>query len=615
MRAYVALLVVASFAASPARGQETSAPRDTIRLTPIEARVSRMARSVEHLEIGDAHLAFTDLADWLSSRTAVQVRSHGGGGRQLLSIRGSRPDGVLVLLDGLPVNDPISGIADLSGVTLRSLGSATLVRGAGSARYGSGALGGALILTSRGGEVGSSARLTTGSEGRLDAHVSSGIEGQAGRLQLTAARRYSRNDFDFRNRLMPGEPTERRRNADSETRSVLLSGSSGSGRATVRYDRLERGVPGRMATSLFEGDRWFEDRWSAAAVTGWGETSIHAGVRDLRMQYAPGDGGLGTDQRAFDGRLGGETALAGSVALSTRLSIERISGDRIAGTPDRLGAGATARREFEVEIPGVGALGIEPVLGFDRTAGETSWSPELGVWLRPSPDTRLYGRVGRGFRLPTFADLYFGASPGVRANPDLRSERITLDAEVGAEGGLRLGSQLASLRVAAFARHTDRPIVWLASAVSLWSPRNLDHLRARGIEIEASLETDPASANGVRVDAGMTIQRSRVGFGSNRNLLPYQPERAGSLSLEGRRGALTLNLRARFTGSRTTSLAGTRRLPGFTVMDVVVRRPVNLGTVALGVTARVDNVWNRRYELIELFPEPGRQLTVSLDIY
>ena len=614
MRAGAVLGGLALLAGSPASGQETPAAPDTIRLSPLEARVARMARSVEHLWIGDADLPFSDLADWLSSRTAVQIRSYGGGGRQLFSIRGSRPEGVLVLLDGLPLNDPVTGTADLSGVTLPSLGSATLVRGAGSARYGSGALGGALLLTSRGGEVQSSARLATGSEGRFDAHISSGIAGRAGQLLLTAARRYSRNDFDFRNRLMPGEPEERRRNADSETKSIVVSGSSGGGRATVRYDRLERGVPGRMGTSLFSGDRWSEDRWSVAAVTGGSGATVRAGVRDLRLRYVPGDGGVGSVQRAFDGRLGGETLLAESVAVSARLSFERISGGGITGTPERLGFGASARRTFEAEVPGFGTVGIEPVIGLDRAGGETSWSPELGVWVRPSPDTRVYGRVGRGFRHPTFGDLYFGAAPGVRANPDLRSERITLDAEMGVEGRFRLGSQSASLRLAAFARHTDRPIVWLASAVSLWSPRNLDQLRSRGIELEAGLETDPRSVSGVRVDAGLTIQRSRVGFGSNRNLLPYQPESAGSLALEGRRGPLTLTLRARFTGSRTTSLAGTRRLPAFTVIDTVIRRRIDLGTVAVGIGVRVDNVWDRRYELVELFPEPGRQLTISLDI-
>ncbi|MFQ5529293.1 MAG: TonB-dependent receptor domain-containing protein [Gemmatimonadota bacterium] len=272
------------------------------------------------------------------------------------------------------------------------------------------------------------------------------------------------------------------------------------------------------------------------------------------------------------------------------------------------------RRAFETRLPAVGTAWIEPVLGIDHADGETSWSPELGAWLRPTRATRVYGRLGRGFRLPTFGDLYFGAAPGVRANPDLRSERITLDAEVGVEAGLPIGPALGTVRVAGYARHTDRPIVWLASSVALWSPQNLDRLSSRGMEIEIGFETDAEARHGLRLDAGFTLQRSRVGFAANRNPLPYQPDRAGRVGLEGRRGPLALRLAARFTGSRTTSIAGTRRLPAFTVIDAAVRRGIDVGSLALGLSARLDNLFDHRYELIELFPEPGRQLTISLHI-
>ena len=619
MRACLLLLLAGSLTGSPARGQEGPTAADTTRLPPIEAHAPRIfdrsqARSVEFLRVGRGAMPYVDLADWLASRTAVQVRGYGGGGRQLLTVRGSRPEGVLVLLDGLPVNDPVSGIADLSAISLPSLRSASLVRGAGSARYGSGALGGALVLTTAGGRPRTAGQLTAGSGGRLDASLSTGIGGRAGRLMLTAARRYSRNDFRFQNRTRPGEPEEQRRNADSEMNSLTLDGSTGNARASVRYDQLDRGVPGRMGTSLFAGDRWSEDRWSATGAVGWSQTTFSAGIRSLRLRYSPA-GIPGSDQRAFDGRVGVETALGAATALAVRGSYERISGHGIDGTPDRAGVGVSVRRRFVTGRPGAAGAGIEPVLGVDYVGDEITWSPEIGAWLRPSPSTRVYGRAGQGFRLPTFGDLHFGAAPGVRANPELRAERVTLDAEIGFEGGFSLGSGTATARVAAFARHTNRPIVWLASSASLWSPRNLDRLRARGLDMEAGIGTDPTSIAGLAVEAGLTVQESRVGFGMNRNPLPYQPDVAGRISVEGRHGPLALSLSAQFTGSRTTSIAATRRLPALTVIDVMIRRRIELGSLALGFAVRVDNLFDRRYELIELFPEPGRQLVISLEFF
>ena len=42
-------------------------------------------------------------------------------------LRGANPDAVLVLLDGIPLNDPVTGEADLSTVSARSLTRATVL--------------------------------------------------------------------------------------------------------------------------------------------------------------------------------------------------------------------------------------------------------------------------------------------------------------------------------------------------------------------------------------------------------------------------------------------------------------------------------------------------------
>jgi len=605
----------------PAWAQEPPVPADTIQLPAIEANVARIvdpnrARSVEQLNLGDGTVPYLDLADWLVSRTAVQVRSYGGGGRQMLSIRGSRPEGVLVLLDGLPINDPVSGIADLSVIPLESLGTATLVRGAGSARYGSGALSGALVLTTdTENHARPSGSVTTGSEGRIDAMIATGVKGDAGRLLVSAGRRFGHNNFEFQNRLLPDSPAETRRNADAESKWVSLTAARDGARATMRYDRLERGVPGRIGTSTFDRARWSEDRWSATGAVGLSGSTLSAGVRNLSQRYDPGDGVQPSDQTSFDGRVGSETVLPGAVAAAGRLSYEQLSGDGITGTPERVAVGGSVRRTFDGSPVGLGAVEFEPVLGIDRVDGETAWSPELGVWLRPGPATRIYGRIGRGFRLASFGDLFFGAAPGVRANSDLRSERITLDAELGLEGATKIGSVRATGRAAGYVRQTDRPIVWVASSVALWSPQNLDRLRTRGLELEVGLATAVSAKSGLEMNAGLTVQSSRVGFGTNRNPLPYQPDLAGQIAVEGRRGRLASRIGMRITGSRTTSIAGTRRLPAFALIDIAVRRRLDVGSLTLELAARVDNLFARTYELIELFPEPGRQFAISLDLH
>jgi iron complex outermembrane receptor protein len=95
--------------------------------------------------------------------------------------------------------------------------------------------------------------------------------------------------------------------------------------------------------------------------------------------------------------------------------------------------------------------------------------------------------------------------------------------------------------------------------------------------------------------------------------LPYEPGTAGRASIEGWRGATGLRLDIRYTGARSTSLAATRDLEGFTTVDVSGRYHFDAGSLRVGVFARIENFLDRRYQLIELFPEPGRQFTLRFE--
>jgi iron complex outermembrane receptor protein len=613
----------------------TEAPADTVVLDPLRANVRRslfdpgLARSVERLEPGEALFPYRDLADWVSSRAAVQVRGYGGGGRQLLSVRGARPTGVLVLLDGLPLNDPVTGEADLSAVPLASLESATLVRGAGTARYGAGALGGALLLRSASARTSEPiARLAIGSYGAYEASGSAtwsaGAPDGLG-LRVQAGTRGAENDFSYENRLVEGSPRERREGADSSLRWVGMAAGFGSLRSTMRYDDLDRGVPGRLGTSAFEGDRWHEGRWSIAATAGSGsdEATGRVGLRRLAMRYTPGDGSPGSAQEALDLHAGTDAVVpgAGGVVATGRVSVERLKGDGIAGRPDRWSAGLTLRRPFGAggergEPAREAGFGLEPLVALDVSGGETALSPELGAWIRTGANLRAYGRIGRAFRVPTFADLHFEAAPGLRANPHLRPEKVVLDAEVGLEYDGRSGPLPLSVHFAAWSRDTRRPIVWLASSAALWSPRNLDRLSAHGLELQARLEA-AERLRGLRwaFEAGLTLQRSRLGFGANRNPLPYQPDAAGRVSAELRSGRTAARLELRFTGSRTTTIAATRRLAEFTTLDARLRHRFEAGPLVVDATLGVDDITDTSYELIELFPEPGRTLRLTIDLH
>lgn len=561
-------------------------------------------RAAQRLDFTHAEQELSTLADWLRGLPGVGVREYGAGGRQVVSLRGSRPSGVLVLLDGVPVNDPVSGEADLSGIPGSTLESATVIPGAG-AEYGSGALGGVLLLRSRQPE-GRMWRggIEKGSFGRRAADVFLSSKGSAGVLSLSGRLEDSDNDFTFRDRVTPGRPREVRKNADAHGWNVALSGSPRrlplSGR--FRISRVERGSPGRMGTDLFDRARWSDRGVQASVRYGTGSSREWSGAfRSRWLRYRDPASGTDQRQRAADLRLRGTMRWNGAWRASFRAERETVSGDGLRKAPARLSAGITVSRTF-----GGPQFEIRPSLTLDFGPGERSWSPGLVLTGRPASGWTLWGRIGQAFRFPTFSDLYFAAAYGVRPNPDLRAEKVRRDAELGAEWEAENGSLQA--RVSFYSRRTANPIVWLASSVAIWSPRNLERLNARGLEWEARWRP----ARGWRIGLAGSASRSRIPSEATQRSLPYQPGHRARVNLARRVGSRVFTAEWALTGARTTTLAGTHHLPAFSLVDVSATQEMNLGDLPLRAELRIRNLLDRRYEVIALFPEPGRRLEMRL---
>ncbi len=588
---------------------------DPYELPPIVAAVEEeeagaRAHSVFQTRFSDESLTYATVAEWLQDIPGAAVRGRGPGSAQVLSVRGSRPEDVLVLLDGAPLNDPLTGRANLAMIPTATLESATLVQGAASQRYGSGASAGVLLLTSRMGEgTGMGGGLRMGSFGEMGFDLQGNASRGSQRLALSFSAGKATNNFSFRNPRVSDALPETRRNADAASVHGAIRAGAGPVYGSLRVDRTERGVPGRAGTSLFSESRAKDRSWTLAAgfAKGSARGSASLGRRDLGYRGTSFDSL--SEQSVRELRVAGDLDLpAVPVTAGGRLSREDVRGDGITGSPSRTVVGGRFAAALRA-----GRFRLDPAVSADFAGGRVLMSPELSATWVSGPGTRVWGRVGQGFRLPSFGDLYFASQHQLRANPDLEAERITFDSELGVAARASHGAVEFKSSATGWARRTENPIVWLASSVALWSPRNLGELRATGLDLQLELASRERTRLGWRVQITGTLQRSRVGYGSNRNALPYEPGAIGRFSLEGWSGTTGVRGDLRFTGSRTTSLAATRSLAGFATMDLSVRHQLDAGSVRVGLFARIENVLDRRYQLIELFPEPGRHFSLRFE--
>ena len=88
---------------------------------------------------------FTDVGDLLQSETSVRIEEELNG-KKTLTIRGGNSEDVLILYNGIPLNNSYDNLFDLSLIDLEDIERVELVKGSHTALYGPGAMSGLLNI-------------------------------------------------------------------------------------------------------------------------------------------------------------------------------------------------------------------------------------------------------------------------------------------------------------------------------------------------------------------------------------------------------------------------------------------------------------------------------------
>jgi len=579
--------------------------RTILRLPDLRAvvRAPRRSHIGYALDRVEARLRGETVGEWLSGLPGVTITGRGAGGSERITIRGSRSQEVRVTLDGMPLTDPLTGATDLSIVPASSIESARVTLGAGSS-VGWGGTAGSLALRSREPEPGLRVRGLAGSYGQRSTEVEAGWRTDLLSVGLFARSEGARNDYPFQNRVLPGDPIERRANADGDAWSVL--GRATLSRAPVsfvaRTDGLERGAPGRMANHVWDQARWRERRTSVGASwtpgpgsrvgLSWSRRSTR--FQDLRVVR---EDKLAAEQFVF----AGAAPLPGGFDVGWEGSWATVSGDQV-DERQRWRGGLRASRSDQVGR----SVTVLSALSLDAATEGFALSPSLGArWaFRPGWEARVRGSQAR--RLPTFADLFLRPGTGARPNPDLRPERVVFDIDFG----IAWEKETFSASATWFRRKTLDPIIWFPSVVAVWTPRNLGRLDARGLEFASAWGAGPWAVQGAA-----TWQRSRVTFANGaRNTLPYAPALSGSLSVGHDTRTRGVFAQLEVVGRRATSILDSYDLSPYALLNIRARQTFPLVGVLAEIQLGVINALGAGYERVELFPEPGRRFELGLSL-
>ena len=575
----------------------------------------------------------SDLGDILQHQGGVVVtRSGGPGSPATASIRGSSANQVLVLVDGVPQNQAVSGSADLSLVRLDNVEKISVVRGAQSARYGQQALGGAIVVeTRRPMGVEAQAEMGAGSYGgrSIAGRIGAGRSSAGG---IAASLSGAWNDFagDFLYDIPPerGGGTGVRLNSAARDLSLngamAWTGANAEARLRGEYFDVDRGMPGTVVQPSLTGHQTqqrigvgFDGTMKLGAVTGTANVSLQrqeATFADSAPPFsAPYD-----DRNQADVFLAeaGVTRDVGRWQLSAGAQFQRmgISGTALAtGAPDATlyGGGRIAARA--PLIRGAWALDANAALRVDGSSLAGQWfaSPQVGALLRHDWWSAEL-RWAQAYNPPTLGDMYFQEGVQVEPNPLLAPERVRSEWSLFLEAREAGPSSLnASVGLNLFDADIDGMILWSPDFRYIWSPNNFDVSRRGG---ELNLHLAPSGSH-VTLAGGVALASVTYDGPVLSGQVIYRPLWSATASADASFFGFDGGLAYRYAGSRRTSM-GTdlNSLPPVHLLDFRVSRTIPIGGMAVRARFAIDNLTGTRTGMLVDFPLPGRILRFDISL-
>ena len=545
----------------------------------------------------------TSLQQLLSGRAGINLTNMGGLGKQTsLFLRGAGSNQLLVLVDGVRIGSATAGLPALQDLTVELIERIEIVRGPHSSLYGADAIGGVIQIFTRRERSGLQPRAMVGAGSNHLREASAGIGGGNERGWFGADFAFLRTDgINACNGTAAGwgagcfadEPDR----DGYRNRSASLRGGGKFGDAWTLEGSALRA----------EGYNHYDGSWANYSET---VQQVYTG----KLRYAPS---ARMAWQATVGRSRDESDDFGSAGfvggLQTRRDQAALQGDFQLKPGQQLTAGAdwlddhiTGSTAYDVDSrdnTGVfaeyqgrfGPQQLQAGLRYDdneqfgsHTTGNLGWGWHFDGGLL------LSARYSTGFRAPSFNDLYYP----YYGNPDLQPEESK-------NLNLALSGQVQAWRwtLDVFENRVDDLISFDSTT---FLPGNIDTARLRGGEITVATTVAgwDLSAQYSHVDPRNRSQ------GANRGkLLPRRARDTGRIDLDRDFGDFAFGTTVNAAGSRFDDAANLVRVGGYATVDLRVEYAFHSDWTVL---ARVTNLFDRDYQLVDWYNQPGREFGLNL---
>jgi outer membrane receptor protein involved in Fe transport len=552
-------------------------------------------------------------------------------GATLRALGGNATSRALVVLDGVPLADPFFGYIPFFSIAPERLGRISVTRGGGAGAFGAGAVSGTIALESAGPDqlAPLAAQALANDRGGTEAWVQAAP--RLGKGFATLSARWDRGDGFFTTpedqRVAASVPASY--DARSlEARAVAPLGETielqtrfavFEDERTLRFAGADNSTSGQDASvRVVARGEWQVEALAYVQARDFSNIVISSTrftpVLDQRKTPSTGLGGkielrppetplgqlrFGVDYRRASGELSEDAISAFSGDLRERR--------RTGGTNDDLGIFAGLSGDSG-RLSWLGLLRADrwtiadgfyraedasgAVLTDDRFADRSGWdvTGRAGLRFEASDSIALRAAAYRGLRVPTLNELYrpFVIFPVVtQANAALEPERLW-----GYEIGADWQTERARLSITAFDNRLENAVANVTLTPVLRQRRNLDAVRARGVELDGEARWGAFSVRASIAFTDAEVEGTGAAAALDGNRPPQVAEIAGGGTLAWRPGeGAELALTVRHVGDQFESDRETDLLPAATTLGAFARIPL---TERLSLVLRGENLTGER---------------------
>lgn len=624
---YIALLATISL-----NGQ-ISLHKDTIRISEVVISGNKGSASVpgyrnESIDSSVmADFSHKTIAEILSLKSGIFIKSYGMGGTATPSFRGTGAGHTQIAWNGISINNPMLGQADLSLLPAGMIDNIKIFYGGASLSLNSGGIGGIINLESKPDwKDGTSVILSqeTGSFGQYSGLISL-RSGNTGFQTNTRAFYYAaENDFRYLNSERSSIPVwETRMNNQVRHKGLMQELYYRWQRnvisARIWYQSAERNLPSSMLIQQ-QGTPEKQSDESVRAMFNFNHDKATSAFFVTgswimnRLDYINTLASIDSRNisNSFTFKAGAEKSILSDSRLKVVISDElnNVNSNNYSGIITR----NTTTLSVSVESYFSERLGTS-FLVREILDGERLLIPDFaaGIQFSVSESAKdvLKANISRNSRIPTLNDLYW--TPG--GNPDLKNEYAYVS-ELSFEMNREISSVFNIVSNLSVFRNLIRDMVqWRPGAYSYWSAGNIQSVSSMGIETSLSLKYS-YNKLACALDASYSFTRAYdEGSDSEKSQLMYVPQNIANLSWQLVYKSTYATLNSNFTGKRFITAENTKFLPSYIINSISSGYKIKIKASLIDLNLSVDNLFDVHYQSIAHFPLPGRTYSVKLLVH